>query len=212
MLLQCNGGNNCIPIRKWIRCWYTQKFSYKTDLDLKIASKDNYSNLNSNFYYQLYKDGRIEVYPYKLSAQDSTLLDDAEAYFATTLDRPTSSRFNKVRAKYELVLKSYPNFSPPRVYIGQTYGMEGVEDEAIEWYLEAIDMNYIDYKAHWFLAEAYVNQGLYDRAVHEISVAFVLNRNHPEIEEALKRIYKSAKLKHSNLGIYTRVPHRLARR
>lgn len=80
-------------------------------------------------------------------------------------------------------------------YIGQTYEIEGDFDNAIEWYEKTISLNYIDYMAHWFLADAYKMRGELDLAVDEITIAMILNRNNPRIEKSLSDIYKLKKLK-----------------
>jgi len=83
-------------------------------------------------------------------------------------------------------------------YIGQMYENEGDFDNAIEWYQTAIDHNYIDYMAHWFLADAYQRKGHLEKTVDEITIALILNRNNPRIKASFSNIYKQKKLKNSD--------------
>ena len=55
-------------------------------------------------------------------------------------------------------------------------------------YQEAIRKNYIDYMAHWFLADACYATGDLTNALDEIIIAHILNRNNPRIKESLKNI------------------------
>lgn len=80
-------------------------------------------------------------------------------------------------------------------YIGQMYGIQDKYDIAADWYQRAISKNYIDYMAHWFLADIYIDLGKINEAVEEITIANILNRNNPRIKAAMASIYKKAKLK-----------------
>ena len=76
------------------------------------------------------------------------------------------------------------------VYIGDTYYAQQRYSDALTWYRRAIDSNYIDYLAHWACANALVYLGQQDKALREITIAKVLNRNNPRITTKLVEIYR----------------------
>jgi tetratricopeptide (TPR) repeat protein len=79
-------------------------------------------------------------------------------------------------------------------YVGQMYGTMKNLDKALEWYKKTIEVNYIDYLAHWLLADIYKMQGKIDSAVNEVTIAMILNRNNPRLKEFQLEIYKLAKV------------------
>ncbi len=113
----------------------------------------------------------------------------AENYFA-------DDRLEEARAEYLRVLDSIPGQSRVMTYIGQTYASEEESDKAISWYRRAIDLNELDYMAHWFLAERLSGRGEHDEAVDEIVKAHLLNRNNPRVIASLKRILANAGLRY----------------
>ena len=68
-------------------------------------------------------------------------------------------------------------------------------EKAIEWYKKTIELNYIDYMAHWFLADAYKKENKLKKALDEITIAMILNRNNPRIKLSFDAIYELNKLK-----------------
>jgi hypothetical protein len=60
--------------------------------------------------------------------------------------------------------------------------------------VKAIEANYFDYMAHWFLGDAYHKAGTTEKAQKEILIANILNRNNPRIQNALGRIYADSRL------------------
>lgn len=157
-------------------------------LNNKILPLDKSGNLNSNQYYRIENENQLNTFSYSISDELQKYLSKAEEYFATR-------KFSEARSMYMEALKVDSNYFVLFTYIGQTYGIEGDFDNAIKWYKEAIDRNYIDYMAHWFLADAYKSKAELDKAVDEITIAMILNRNHPRIDKSLKTIYTLKKLK-----------------
>jgi len=86
-------------------------------------------------------------------------------------------------------LQQDPKLYSAMTYIAQTYGIEKNWDKAELWYKKAIDANYIDFLAHWLLADVYKIKGQKEKALQEISIAKVLNRNNPRLEAMRKEIY-----------------------
>lgn len=157
-------------------------------LDKEILPKDRSDNLNYNHYYRVTYEGTISTYKYEIDSIVQTYLKKAEEYFH-------AKKFSLAREKYLEALRADSSYYEVMTYIGQTYGIEGDFDKAIEWYNKTISMNYIDYMAHWFLADAYKRKGNIDKAVDEITIAMILNRNNPRIKKSLNDIYELKKFK-----------------
>ncbi len=96
----------------------------------------------------------------------------------------------QARNHYQLALKADPTYYKVMVYIGDTYYAQQRYSEALTWYRRAIDSNYIDYLAHWACANALVYLGQQDKALREITIAKVLNRNNPRLTTKLMEIYR----------------------
>lgn len=89
------------------------------------------------------------------------------------------------RESYLGLLNFQPKNSQIMTYVGQTFGLEGSWAEAEKAYLKAIDLNFIDYMAHWFLSDVYLRQGKNEEALQQVILAHLLNRNNPRIFAAL---------------------------
>ncbi len=98
------------------------------------------------------------------------------------------------RDQYLRVLKIAPLHSQVMTFIGQTYENEQDYSSAKDWYQKAIETNFYDYAAHWFLADNLSVTGRHDEALKEILLARVLNRTNPRLSEAVDRILKESKL------------------
>lgn len=157
-------------------------------LEKEIPPKDRSGNLNYNHYYRVIDEGVISTYDYEIDSNAISYLTQAEEYFLT-------NRISLARDMYLEVLRVDSSYFQVMTYIGQTYGIEGDFENAIEWYNKAISLNYIDYMAHWFLADAYIKQGNIDKAVDEITIAMILNRNNPRIKKSFNDIYELKKFK-----------------
>ena len=160
---------------------------FETDIDPSVQAEPH-PQVTSNYYHQVNSEEGISLRLYKLSPPDSMLFEDAEIDYS-------KGRYEKAREKYESVLKHHPEFAVAMVFTGQTHGINGNDEEARDWYLKAIETNYTDWMAHWFLAETYSNLDMMDDAVHEICIAAVLNRNHQKIRAAREDIFRKARMK-----------------
>jgi len=153
-------------------------------LDKPILCKDYSNNLNSHDCYRVSTDSNIETLAYTLTEQSKPLFNKAESFFSTN---PDSALFY-----YELALNADPKLFLVMTYIGQIYENKSDLIIAMEWYKKAISNNYIDYMAHWFLADAYDATGNFDKALDEIVIARILNRNNDHIKSSMNRILKKA--------------------
>lgn len=161
-----------------------------TTASTMITESDNYRNnlTHPGLYEEMDSDGRIAIRSYIDQIPGDTvvfpILHKAENFFA-------AGEMERARELYEEVLEYYPNNSQIMTYIGQTYQKENNGEDAREWLEKAIATNRIDYMAHWFLADVYMDQGEMEKAVRHIVIAHVLNRNNPRLQFSLERILKA---------------------
>lgn len=160
-------------------------------LDKPIPYPDRSKNLVEHNFYRMEQDNQIKSFPYLLSNEGKLVYEKAELAFS-------NKNFDKAREFYQEVLVLNPNFHKALTYIGQTFGIQRNLEEAEKWYKKAIEANYIDYMAHWFLADIYKMKGEKEKAINEISIAAVLNRNNPRIQQSMDAIYRIGKLKVTN--------------
>ena len=158
------------------------------ELKQPVPVPDRSANLNFNDFYRVQSGNEIFTYRYSVNDTVSSYLKKAEDFFQ-------SRQYSFARDMYMMALKLDSTYYQSITYIGQTYEIEGNLDEAITWYQKAIDKNYIDYMAHWFMADAYKVKGELKTAVDEITIAQILNRNNPRILRSLNEIYQLNKLK-----------------
>jgi tetratricopeptide (TPR) repeat protein len=156
-------------------------------LENKVKPRDQSMNLNFNNVYRVSTADGVESRLYSISPELKKMVDKAEEAFG-------KDNTGDARKFYLKALDIDPKYYTIMTYVGQTYGIEKDWDKAIEWYEKTIKLNYIDYMAHWFLADAYHDVGRIEEAKKEILIAHVLNRNNPRILSSLKRILRSNKL------------------
>lgn len=150
-------------------------------LDKPIPVPDRSQLINYPVYREK-KGDSYDVKAIKATGEAKKLLDKAENYFG-------SHQYAKARDAYTLALQEDPKLYSAITYIGQTYGIEKNWDKAELWYKKAIEANYVDFLAHWLLADVYKIKGQKEKALDEISIAKVLNRNNPRLEALRKEIY-----------------------
>lgn len=150
-------------------------------LDKPIPVPDRSRLINYPVYREK-KGDSYDVKAIKATGEAKKLLDKAENYFG-------SHQYAKARDAYTLALQEDPKLYSAITYIGQTYGIEKNWDKAELWYKKAIEANYVDFLAHWLLADVYKVKGQKEKALDEISIAKVLNRNNPRLEALRKEIY-----------------------
>lgn len=160
--------------------------TYEIDaIDEELDCEQDDNNVNTVYMYSLDADDGREKAIYKMS-------DEAEAYFLKAEQFFIAKEIDSARRYYGLVADLHKDFSMPVTYIGQSYEIQGDTSKAIEYYEKAVKLNFYDFTAHWFLADCYLNKGMVDSAIRQITVANVLNRNNPRLKQSLKSIYKTA--------------------
>lgn len=163
--------------------------SYEIDmLPAPILCPDRSNILNYNDVYRVMTDSSMLTYKYNLKPEAQSSFERAEAHFS-------NRSLDSARVYYEKVLEVDSSYYIVMTYLGQIEGTMRNLDQAVEWYNKVIANNYIDYMAHWFIADIYKIQGEIDKAVNEITLASILNRNNPRIKTSQSDIYKMAKIK-----------------
>jgi len=161
------------------------KVSYNImTLKEKVAEKDYSEKLNNNNYYRIVTDSSIYSMGYK---NDNPFFNRAEELFQASKD----SALNL----YMLAYDADTTMSLALTYAGQLTDIMGDMIGAMAYYKKAISKNYIDYMAHWFLADDYLLVGDVKNAVNEIVIAQILNRNNPRIKKSMNQIFAKAKIK-----------------
>jgi len=160
-------------------------------LEEAINPKDRSDNLNFNNYFRTESEEGLKLNEYTISVEGQEYYEKAEDHFR-------NGEIEEARNMYLKVLESNPEYYRVITYVGQTYGIQKDWEKAKEWYQKVIDNNYIDYMAHWFLADVFKELGDKDAAVKEITIAQVLNRNNPRVAASLKNIYKMRKLEYDD--------------
>lgn len=157
-------------------------------LSTPIPCPDRSNILNSNDVYRVTTDTSILTYSYNLNPEAQTFFELAETHFS-------NRNLDSARVYYKKVLDVDPSYYKVMTYLGQIEGSMRNLDQAVEWYNKVIANNYIDYMAHWFIADIYKMQDEIDNAVNEITIASILNRNNSRIKTSQSDIYKMAKIK-----------------
>ena len=162
--------------------------SYQLDLlKSEVQIPDRTEKLNYNNQYRKIENGTLLTYNYSLTEEINQILSNGEKLFH-------EKNFVEARNEYLKVLEKDSTLYNVMTYIGQTYGIEKNYEKAIEWYTKTIKANYIDYMAHWFLADIYITIGENDLALNEIVIANILNRNNPRLKKSLKGILINNKM------------------
>lgn len=171
-----------------IRIMDTSDIIYSFDAGSFTPDIPDYSEkvLYNNFYIRKLPDGSMVVKQYEPNDSAAYQYELAESFFG-------QMDMEQARYHYEKALKADPTYYKVLVYIGDTYYHQQRYSEALTWYRRAIDSNYIDYLAHWACANALVYLGQQDKALREITIAKVLNRNNPRLTTKLMEIYRMNK-------------------
>lgn len=159
-------------------------------VDLEITALPGSDQL---IYHQYYRktgpDGSFSTMQYNpLPTELQALMDQAEKHFS-------NNEIAQAQEFYKEILTLDSTYYKAQTYLGQTYGIQGDFKTAISLYRQVIQKNYIDYMAHWFLADAFLRTGEPEKALSEIITAHILNRNNPRILNSLNVILQENKKK-----------------
>lgn len=123
---------------------------------------------------------------YGVSEDVTTILEEAERAFF-------DKNFRSAISLYKDLLKIQPDYYYASTLVGDAYFQLGLLDSAAFYFNNSINLNFIDYNAHWFLADTYERMGKLDRAEEEITIAHLLNVNHDDLATSMRRIYSHNK-------------------
>ena len=142
-------------------------------------------------FYRIKHDSTYEVKAFEPEGKAKELFDKAEELFS-------DYDFTGARKAYQDALALDPNLYIAITYIGETYLYEKDYTSAVLWFEQAIEANYIDYLAHWGLAHACVYTGELKRALKEITITKILDRNNQNINTMFNSIYKLNKVNYTD--------------
>ena len=163
------------------------KLSYEINiLNKEIECKDLSDRLNYHDCYRISTDSSLTTQKFSINDKAKPYFDKAESFFTANI--PDSAL-----VYYKLSLSADSSLYYVMTYIGQVYGSKGDYENAILWYKKAIAKNYIDYMAHWFLADSYFAINDIKNAVDEIVISRILNRNNPRIIKSMVDIFTKDK-------------------
>jgi tetratricopeptide (TPR) repeat protein len=129
-------------------------------------------------YYRDTSGGDITLMKYETSDPVEALLATAEGAFG-------AKDYQSALKLYREMLKLDPQYYCVLTLIGDAWYMMEEYDSAVVAFQRAIEYNYINYQSHWFLADTYWKLGEKEKAVKELTIAHVLNRNHSTLKEVL---------------------------
>lgn len=136
-------------------------------------------------YYQVRDDSAYYLKKIPNNPESRIYFDKAEEYFS-------KQDFDSAMKYYQMAVQIDSMQFASMTYMAQIYGIQKKTDSAMYWYNKVISRNFIDYMAHWFLADLYKDLGDFDKACEEIAIAQVLNRNNPRLKASFDNImYKS---------------------
>jgi hypothetical protein len=158
------------------------------ELKTPIALPDRSGNIVlPGFYKKTDPNGSFSILQYSPNPESKAFFDKAEAFFA-------KEEMDSAMVYYQRSYDADNAYLQPLVYIGQINGIRKNNAAAIASYTKVLEKNPIDYMAHWFLADILNRENETDKALQEIVLAHILNRNNKRIHAAVERILKPAGL------------------
>lgn len=147
----------------------------KDDVTDEIAPKHilvNNSYLEAN-------QGHVVLKQYKVSQSTAKLFKKGDQHFL-------NKEFNKAIATWDSALKKDPSYYFLYTMIGDAYFSQMNYKEAKYSFIQAINLNPIDYQAHWFLAHTFKRLANHSAALDHIILAHIYNRHHPKVLQTLQ--------------------------
>ncbi len=157
------------------------------DLDKEIPYTIDSSFVLSNQLYVENRDGDLVWSEYSLDDSSIEKLNQAETLFQ-------DKNYILSKALFRQVFEDNPSYSYALTMIADVFFMQAIYDSAEYYFKKAIEMNPIDYIAHWFLADTFWNKGDSEKTIDYITRAHLLNRNHQVLKKMMIYYYKQADL------------------
>ncbi|HNW81350.1 MAG TPA: hypothetical protein PKG52_00510 [bacterium] len=156
-------------------------YELKCERQKPFVNTKKFEKLTNNDYFQVNNGDKITLGKFERTDDIKDDFETAESFFS-------KKEYEKARIYYQKVLDKKPDAALMMTYIGQTYESMKDSKNAKEWYLKAVNANYVDYMAHWFLSAIYDKEGKSREAIQELVLAHILNRNNPRIITTLKAL------------------------
>jgi tetratricopeptide (TPR) repeat protein len=156
------------------------KLVYNIDIDSTVTSvfADSPTVLHNQLYIEE-NDSGISLLTYNLPKQLLDTLNVAEFCFQV-------GNYHEALQIYRYIMTKSPEYHYALTLIGDVYYIQDKFDSAEFYFKKAIQENFIDYNAHWFLADTYKKIGLKKEAANEMTIAHLLNVNHEKMKIILK--------------------------
>lgn len=122
--------------------------------------------------------GKYSIGVYELSDKADLVIAKAEEAFK-------EQKYAQAIELYEKVKRIDPGYLIIDNYIGDAYFMMKEYEKAKGCFENAIKVNYLNYQAHWFLADTLWELGRKKEALNEITKAHILNIYHPEVKKIM---------------------------
>lgn len=162
----------------------TLTYHFNLDMDERIECEEHML-LNDAFTYSKRTGDKAEEATYELSATGRRLMDSGEAHFMV-------HDFDSARFYYEKFTKLHPEVSTGWTYLAQTYIAKGDDKTAAKLLHKAIGLNYYDYLSHYLLAHQFLRTGDRQKALDEIVMASILDRNNPHNQRTMQQVFDTA--------------------
>lgn len=152
--------------------------------DTTWESPDYSDRLNDNrLFRELEQDSHLVLKKYDFDKKIEKLSDTAYKYMLV-------QNFDSTMIYYKKIIELDTTLAFIYTSIGNIFYINKEMDSAEVYLKKAIQKNYIDYMAHWFLADVYLTKDKMDEAVDEITIAKILNRNNPRLDVSFKNIFR----------------------
>jgi tetratricopeptide (TPR) repeat protein len=103
--------------------------------------------------------------------------------------------YKEVLGLYRLALKLDPDYFKIWTNLGHTYYLLGDFERAEQYLSKAVQLNDIGYQERLFLADTYLAKGQKQKALNEITHAYMLSRYNPVVRMSLHQILRENKLR-----------------
>lgn len=170
---------NINPPLQILKIMEESEIRYNIDIDENMTSNDTTKPIKlHNQYYIKHNGNAINLDEYNLSDDLSDSLNKAEKLFQ-------NGQYKYAKKLYQYIYKKDTTYNYALTLIGDVFFMQGDLEKAKYYFKKSISKNFIDYSAHWFLADAYWKSGETKKAVKEITLAHIFNVNHEKLKKKL---------------------------
>nr|MBN2276973.1 hypothetical protein [candidate division Zixibacteria bacterium] len=165
-----------------IRIPENSKLAYQIEApeDTTVTKTAQKHEVFKDIYYIDQSGGNRRILMYMLSDSASNMLHWSEVMFS-------DKDYAGALTEYRNIAAIEPDFHHIMTLIGDAYFMMEQCDSSIYYFRTAINRNFIDFDAHWFLADALIKTGQPEEAVKEITIAHILNVYHEDIYKIMKQ-------------------------